>query len=317
MADLQHQIPQRSIRWAHVAVAALVTSLSAMLPSGMLWLCPLLLICRWGRRTQLSAAVGLSCAMVAFLAVAGTASTPGSSLALELTQPVVLAIAGCVFAPMLLRGYSLASAGLAAVAVAMLAAGLALAMFAQARGPAFEDSLRASVASSLDTMVAQMEQVSSDGDEAFSRTVDFVKEHALWVVYLAPGVLGLGLMFSLWLNLLVVTRLAPDFPGIGVLSGWRPPDEWIWGLIGGAILTLSRVTPLTIIGLNCLIVGAGAYCLSGVAVGSFAARRWGIPGWMFATVLGLLALTGGLPYLAFIGLLDFWLDFRKRWQASE
>ncbi len=255
--------------------------------------------------------------LVAVIVVGGGVAEPGL-LALQLAQPAGLTLVGLVFGALIARRVSVSWSGLAAVVLAMAVTGLALLFVVKAQGPDFESKLEASVASSMDTMVAQLEEQGRNLDEeALSRTVDFVKAHAAWVAYLAPGVMGLGLIFSLWLNLLVVTRLAPGFAGLGNLNAWRPPEEWIWGLIGAAALTLTRVTLLVAVGLNLLIVGAGVYLLSGVAVGSVAARRWGIPGWAYAGILGLLTLLGGLPYLVFVGLLDFWLDFRKRWRVEQ
>ena len=317
MADLERRGARGRVRWPHVIAAATVSALSATLPSGMLWLSPMLLLAWWGTSEQVWLALGVAWLLVALLAVSGGLVDPGL-LALQLAQPAGLTAVGLVFGLLLFRQVSVSWSGLVAVFLAMLLTGATVLLVARDQGPDFGRKLEASVATSLDALAVQVqEQASNLDEEAFSRTVEFIKDHAVWVAYLAPGVMGLGLIFSLWVNLLVVSRLAPGLADLGSLSAWRPPETWIWGLIGAAVLALTRITPLVAVGLNLLLVGAGVYLLAGVAVGAFAARRWGVPGWAYAGILVLVALAGGLPYLVFIGLLDFWLDFRKRWRVEK
>ncbi len=319
MVDHPQGMSPGRVRWTHVVAAALVAAVSASLPSGMLWLSPLLLLAWWGRSRHVWVAVALAWSFIVVMTVVGAGAEGQTPWLLGLGQPAVMTAVGVVFGTLLLRGRTLSVAGMAAVGVGVGLVACSVAAVALAHGPSFEASLKEAVGASLDGTLQQMEALGGDGgdQEALVATIEFVKEHYLWLVYLAPAVSGVGLLLSLWVNLLVVTRLAPGFAGLAPLSTWRPPEEWIWGLIVGAVLTLTRVTPLAVVGLNLLVVGAGVYFLSGVAVGFCATRRWGIPGWMYAGGLGLLAVTGGLPYLALVGLLDFWLDFRSRWRAAE
>jgi len=306
--------------WRAVVLSALLTVILVLLPPGFLWLFPLLLLAwREGGLAAWSAAAG-AWLLIGVLMGLGAGSLVGTLSGLGLVS--LFGLAGALFGTLAIRGRSLALAGGAAVLPLVLfsAVIIASAMITDPAGVAA--AWEQIIASARAEFLAQL-QASAGFDETLQ--VDgirqFLTKQHLWILYLFPGSLGLVLLVMLWTNLWVVKSLEPAFAGEAPLSQWRTPEAWFWGLIGGLAMTLAGLLgdaswPLAI-GINLLMLGGGIYFLSGLAVMSFVGARWGTALWLLLGLVVVFTMPGSLMGIALLGVVDFWLDLRKRWIRDD
>lgn len=131
----------------------------------------------------------------------------------------------------------------------------------------------------------------------------------------APGVILLGLFLGAAVNYVVV-RTCLRGQGFRPFATETVPDHLVWWVIGGGLFLASGLTvghePLTLIGLNVLIVVAPLYAIQGLAVLRHFFQRANVP--RLVQLLGF-ALFVFHPFLllpaACVGLSDLWIDFRR------
>lgn len=133
---------------------------------------------------------------------------------------------------------------------------------------------------------------------------------ALWTL---GALLGLALAWALYHRI----ARAPWPPAPGRLADFRFSDHVVWLVVLGiAVLLVPRAPVLDLVGRNLLVLAGGLYAVRGVAV--FLSAAAGTPRPVVATVgvasLFLFPFTAG--GLTLLGLVDTWLDFRRRLASS-
>lgn len=124
--------------------------------------------------------------------------------------------------------------------------------------------------------------------------------------------LGVGLMFERrvfsWLKL-PRERVASQLK----LLEFRVPDFFIWIAMGAFLLTMENfnVKVLEILGMNIVNVATVLYFFQGLAILEVSLRSFKAGALLRAAIY--LLLVGQLfPMVSAIGLIDYWVDFRKR-----
>lgn len=140
-----------------------------------------------------------------------------------------------------------------------------------------------------------------------------------------PSALILVLVFSIWLNTLLTKSFStflglpgPRFFGEGELREWVLPEGFIWFAFVGLCATYLDGVPETYrwIGTNGVNVAAGLFFLQGLAVvATFLESRKASNLWRAVTygfVFSQLFI-----FVALLGFLDFWMEFRSRINAKK
>lgn len=304
-----------AVRRPGLLIPILVTALLLELPVGGLWLFPLLLIAwREGAGRALRAVAGVWMVRLGIdMALMLGGATGG--LEQELLQLLFVTLTGVLFGALVMRGWSLSRAGgvVTLLAASLGALGVAT-LLVQEQGEV-QSVLEQGILLPLDQALEGFKQEADADLETQVRLESFqrmLKQHGEWVLYLFPSVLGAGLLLTVWLNIWVLKVFEPGFGGAEPLREWRPPDVLIWLLLAGVLLALTQMPTLLAVGLNVLVLGATVFMISGVGVTGYTAWHFKVPQWLVLLLYVGLVLTGTLPLLAVIGLLDFQLDFRTR-----
>jgi len=135
-----------------------------------------------------------------------------------------------------------------------------------------------------------------------------------------PAVLALGTLGALaaawqWHQQLARTPLGPP---LAPFRGFAIGDRWVWAVVGSLVAWIAPVIGgVKMAALNVAIIAGALYALRGAAIVAVFA---GVAGVSMGTLLGLLVLGTVLvvpllvlvPGLSTLGLLDTWLDFRRR-----
>ena len=133
------------------------------------------------------------------------------------------------------------------------------------------------------------------------------------VSWMYPSLITVGIMLTLWLNILALARIMSKGGGaipFGRLSQWKTPDHLAWGVILGGAAVLSGMEPLRAAGINILIVLSVVFFFQGMAIISYYFEKYGVPqparwiGYTFA--VWYLSVV-----VAVLGLFDIWGDFRR------
>jgi hypothetical protein len=132
------------------------------------------------------------------------------------------------------------------------------------------------------------------------------------VVIILVVALGVGLMFERrvfsWLNL-PRERVASQLK----LLEFRVPDFMIWIAMSAFLLTMENfnVKALEILGMNIVNVVTVLYFFQGLAILEVSLRSFKAGALLRAAIY--LILVGQLfPLVSAVGLIDYWVDFRKR-----
>jgi uncharacterized protein YybS (DUF2232 family) len=76
--------------------------------------------------------------------------------------------------------------------------------------------------------------------------------------------------------------------------------------------------PLSMLGLNGLIVCSTVYFFQGLAIAASLLNRWSVPRLIRVPIYALIFIqTYGIILLSFLGMIDVWADFRKLNQAVD
>jgi hypothetical protein len=168
----------------------------------------------------------------------------------------------------------------------------------------------------------QPEEVPSGPEERelIERHRELALKGVRWMLRLFPAEI---LVFNLFQVLGVVTlagwmaQRRGEPPTLLPVTEWQVPFRAIWPLVVGLALVSLRSMPLTVLGLNILVVMVAVFAVQGLSVllsmmGRLSLRTRVL--W-----LGVCALTVPpllIAFAAVLGTADLWLDFRKLRTAS-
>jgi len=149
-----------------------------------------------------------------------------------------------------------------------------------------------------------------------------VKLLRIYIPQILPALLISGLLSTVWLNLALGNWLLkkkdrdlthwPDY------SEWKLPDPFVWLVVLSGAIFLLLPQPLSMIGLNGLIVCSTVYFFQGLAIAASLLNRWSVPRLIRVLIYALIFIqTYGIIVLSFLGLADVWADFRKLNQAGD
>jgi len=133
-------------------------------------------------------------------------------------------------------------------------------------------------------------------------------------IYLALIIIGTGLV--VWLNVILaksVFRIGRlDYPDFGDGAGWSAPEFLVWGIIGAGFALFLPATGIRFAAENLLLVLAVIYVFHGLSIMMFFFNKHRMPGWARIGIYFFVVLQQiFLILLAFVGLFDQWMDFRK------
>jgi uncharacterized protein YybS (DUF2232 family) len=136
------------------------------------------------------------------------------------------------------------------------------------------------------------------------------------IVSTYPALLIVGSGFIIWLNVVISKPLflkgGIKYPDLGRTDMWNSPEYMVWGVIAAGFYLFLPLTGLKFIALNVLIVLSAIYAFHGLSIVMFFFNRHRIPKWIrFGIYLLIIIQQMFLIILAFLGLFDQWIDFRK------
>jgi len=130
-----------------------------------------------------------------------------------------------------------------------------------------------------------------------------------------PSLLGSFVLLVTWITMVLGNLLLRKNLGTAAWTSyryWQLPERAIWLIIVAALLALLPVKPLSVVGINCLILLSMVYCFQGLAIAVFFMNKWNVPLLLrsFFYVIVIFRSVGAVILLVF-GIADIWLDFRK------
>jgi uncharacterized protein YybS (DUF2232 family) len=155
--------------------------------------------------------------------------------------------------------------------------------------------------------------------ESVRRAVDLLR---IYIPKILPAILLSALLSTVWLNLALGnwllkkkdTKLTP-WPEY---QEWKLPDPFVWLVVLSGVMFLLLPQPLSMLGLNGLIVCSTVYFFQGLAIAASLLNRWSVPGLIRVPIYALIFIqTYGIIILSFLGMVDVWADFRKLNQADD
>jgi uncharacterized protein YybS (DUF2232 family) len=167
----------------------------------------------------------------------------------------------------------------------------------------------------LDSSIGLYE--SNELDEA---TLAQLKEYAALlndlISRIYPSLLIVGSGFIIWLNIVISKPLflkkGIKYPDLGPADRWHAPEYMVWAVIAAGFSLLIPQAGLKFIAQNVLIVLSVIYAFHGLSIAMFFFNRYNIPTWARSGIYVLIIIQQMfLIMLAFLGLFDQWIDFRK------
>ena len=157
---------------------------------------------------------------------------------------------------------------------------------------------------------------------SIARQMDAATEFMIRVVrHLLPGLLFLLSVTLAAVSLLLALRarraLGRPLRSLPRFAEFHTPEEAVWIMVAALAAIALRQEPLFAIGINLALCGAVGYCLQGLAVADFVLLHRGLrPGiiWILFWFVFVFALPALIAASAVLGLVDVWLDLRRRFQ---
>ncbi len=155
--------------------------------------------------------------------------------------------------------------------------------------------------------------------ESVRRAVELLR---IYIPKILPAILLSALLTTVWLNLSLGnfllkkkdTKLTP-WPEY---QEWKLPDPFVWLVVLSGVMFLLLPAPLSMLGLNGLIVCSTVYFFQGLAIAASLLNRWSVPRLIRVPIYALIFIqTYGIILLSFLGMIDVWADFRKLNQAVD
>ena len=133
---------------------------------------------------------------------------------------------------------------------------------------------------------------------------------------LLPGLLLSMTVTTVWLNMVFINALIRRTSGVspwGMYSEWRLPDQLVWLPICAVVGILFGQGVVNDGGIWLLMLSGLFYFFQGLAVFIALMERWRLPGFVRLILSFILLIqTYGLLFLALLGLIDVWWNFRKK-----
>ena len=137
-----------------------------------------------------------------------------------------------------------------------------------------------------------------------------------YIPQILPALLISVVLSTTWLNLALGNWLlknqAASLTPWPAYKDWKLPDTLVWGIIAGGALLILLPAPLSILGLNIVIILGTIFFFQGLAIVSSLLFKWSVPRPIRLLIYGLIFIqTYGIILLSLVGIADVWADFRK------
>ncbi len=125
-----------------------------------------------------------------------------------------------------------------------------------------------------------------------------------------------------WLNVILSRLLFRmrnlEYPDFVPLDRWKVPENMVWGAITCGFASFFLTGIIQLVADNMLIVLMFIYFFHGISIILFFLNKYKLPSWIRIGVYFLLIIQPPFQILlAFAGILDQWVDFRKLNHESE
>jgi len=144
----------------------------------------------------------------------------------------------------------------------------------------------------------------------------------VYIPKILPALLVSALLSTVWLNLLLgnwlLRKKNSELAPWPEYNKWKVPDPFVWLVVLSGVMFLLLPQPLSLLGLNGLIVCSTVYFFQGLAIAASLLNRWSVPRLIRVLIYALIFIqTYGIIVMSFLGLVDVWADFRKLNQAGD
>jgi uncharacterized protein YybS (DUF2232 family) len=155
--------------------------------------------------------------------------------------------------------------------------------------------------------------------ESVRRAVELLR---IYIPKILPAILLSALLTTVWLNLslgnLLLKKKDTKLTPWPEYQEWKLPDPFVWLVVLSGAMFLLLPAPLSMLGLNGLIVCSTVYFFQGLAIAASLLNRWSVPRLIRVPIYALIFIqTYGIILLSFLGMIDVWADFRKLNQAVD
>jgi uncharacterized protein YybS (DUF2232 family) len=125
-----------------------------------------------------------------------------------------------------------------------------------------------------------------------------------------------------WVNVVISRPLFRmgniRYPDFGPMDRWQAPEFMVWGVIAAGFALFFPKASIRLLAINSLIVLSVIYIFHGLSIVLFFFNKYRVPTWArlgsyILIILQQIFLVG----LAFAGLFDQWIDFRKIHKKEE
>jgi uncharacterized protein YybS (DUF2232 family) len=290
---------------AYVPVINIFTSLFIPLP---------VLYClqRWGR--LLGLLIGATGLILLYL-------LKETILPLDSLGPIVfLAAVGWILFEVARQGYPLGKSVFRG-AVLMILAGMAL-LFLEAlvEGRSVGEMFLLYLAGQLDGQIKLLAQIDPAGSQ-----LALIKENRdrilAVIVAIFPAIATVSALTLVLVNLLTARyafpRLGLSFPDFGAPTHWRVNEKTVWLLIAAGFALFIPAGVVKALGINIFLLLLFLYTLNGLATMDFLLQKRNAPSWLRALFyFTVFAVPYVIVGIAALGLVDVWMDFRRRTGAQ-
>lgn len=172
---------------------------------------------------------------------------------------------------------------------------------------------------SLDTDIESALEYYQQSDSVAPETLAILEESFFQMKTILPHILA-SIMVSMallivWSTMILGNRVVLKYAGYRPWhshQNWRLPDRLIWLFIGAAIITLTPISPLRIVGSNLLICLSLVYFFQGFAVLSFFLHKWNVPQILRYFLYAMMLFQSfGTILLLILGIAEVWLNLRR------
>jgi uncharacterized protein YybS (DUF2232 family) len=138
----------------------------------------------------------------------------------------------------------------------------------------------------------------------------------VYIPKILPAIFVSAILSTVWLNLALgnwlLKKKQRELTPWPEYNEWKLPDAFAWLVVLSGIIFLLLPQPLSILGLNGLIVCSTVYFFQGLAIAASLLNRWSVPRLLRVPIYALIFIqTYGIIVLSFLGMVDVWADFRK------
>lgn len=150
----------------------------------------------------------------------------------------------------------------------------------------------------------------------------FGKVVATIISKIYPALVIVGTGFVVWVNVVISRPLFRigniRYPDFGPRDRWQAPELMVWGVIAAGFALFFPIASIRLLAINALIVMSVIYVFHGLSIVLFFFHKYRVPTWARLGVYILIVFQQVfLVGLAFAGLFDQWIDFRKIHKKEE